>query len=165
MAMIDELLFIKEFREKKAEKEFQKARMALVEARKIEEAANGALTTFQVQAEQEEQSWYRDLCSRVVKPREIAYVQEDVAMLRATELMHANALQKAERQHALAHDTHVQTHLAMREASKAREKFTELARMHHVLVNQEAERKEELELEEVAGNVRKKDDWGVDADA
>jgi type III secretion protein O len=164
MAMIDELLFIKKFREKKAEKEFQKARLALVEARKVEEAANQTLTDFQVQAEQDELSWYKDLCSRVVKPRDIANVQEDVAMLRATEQMHANALHKAEREHTLAQDTHAQANGALREASKAREKFTELARNYHWIVAQEAERKEELELEEVSGNIRKKDDWGTETD-
>lgn len=165
MAMIDELLFIKKFREKKAEKEFQKARLALVEARKAEEAANQKLIEFQNQAEQDELAWYRDLCSKVVKLRDIANVQEDVAMLRQTEIAHTQALQKAEQQHVQAKNVHVEANHTMREASKAREKFTELARNFHLIEAKEAERKEELELEEVAGNGRKKDDWGAEADA
>ena len=164
MAMIDELLFIKQFREKKAEKEFQNARLALAEAKKAEETATQTLNAFQLQAELDELAWYRDLCARVVKPREIADVQEDVAMLRATEQMHANVLQKAEQQHASALAAQVQANLLMREASKAREKFTELASNYHLIEAKEAERKEELELEEVSGNIRKKDDWAVEAD-
>jgi type III secretion protein O len=159
MAMIDELLFIKKFRETKAEKEFQKARQALLEAHKAQELASQELQSFQWQAEQSEQAWYRDLCSKVVTVRDISHVQEDVAMLRQTEQEYAQRLRKAEQQHVQAKDHQVQANTRMREATKAREKFTELARNHHGIVAKEAERKEELELEEVSGKGRKNDDW------
>lgn len=164
MAMIDELLFIKEFREDKAEKELQKARLALQEARLNAQRANEALQTFQQQAEESELAWYRALCSRLVTVRDIANVQEDVAMLRQTELEYQQALHAAEQQHTQAQTLQNQANQQMRDASKAREKFTELARNHHWIVNQEAQRKEELELEEVASIGRKNPEWGDDRD-
>jgi type III secretion protein O len=51
----------------------------------------------------------------------------------------------------------------MRDASTAREKFVELARNFHILETREAERKEELELEEVASIVREREEWSGEA--
>ncbi len=164
MAMIDELLFIKKFREDKAEKALQKARLALQEARHAEQQANEALQSFQQQAQDMEQAWYRELCSRLVTVRDIAHVQEDVAMLRQTELEYQQALRAAEQQHTQAQAVQNQANQQMLDASKAREKFTELARNHHWIVSQESQRKEEMELEEVAGIGRKNAEWGDDRD-
>jgi putative protein kinase ArgK-like GTPase of G3E family len=164
MAMIDELLFIKKFRENKAEKELQKARLALQAAREAEQRANEALQTFQQQAEEAEMGWYRELCSRLVTVRDIANVQEEVAMLRQSELEYQQAVRAAQQQHTQAQTAQTQANHQLREASKAREKFTELARNHHLIVSQEAERKEELELEEVSGTGRKNQEWGDDRD-
>jgi type III secretion protein O len=47
----------------------------------------------------------------------------------------------------------------MRDASTAREKFVELARNFHWLAAREQERKEELELEELASVRREREDW------
>ena len=54
MAMVDQLLFIKEFRERQAETAFQKSRMALAEAHRQEELARQELERFIAQAREDE---------------------------------------------------------------------------------------------------------------
>ncbi len=159
MPMVDDLLFIKRFRESKAETELQKARAALVLAQQAEREAERVLNEYIEFAIAQERSWYDDLCSRLVKLREITQVQDDVVALKATERAHEESLEtrKGERQSAVQHmDVSVQR---MRDASTARQKFVELARNFHWLAAREAERKEELELEELASVRRDREDW------
>lgn len=160
MAMLDELLFIKEFRERKAETELQKSRMRLGAAEQIEREAEKTLQAYVEQAIAEELRLYADLCVRIVKPRDIADVQGEVAAMRLQEMQHQQALESAEQQHVLAKDDFQLSTRKMRDASTAREKFVELARNHHMLEARESERKEDLELEEVASIVREREEWG-----
>jgi type III secretion protein O len=161
MAMIEDLLFIKTFRERKAETELQKSRAALVLAQAAQQQAQLSLDEYIAYAKAQEQKWFEGLYERLVKPREITAVQQDVAILRAEERVHEEDLINAKSQHDRARDhMHVST-VQMREASTARQKFVELARAHHLLIAQEAERKEEVELEEVASIRREREDWEV----
>ena len=154
MGMVHQLLFIKDFHQKKAEMALQTARMSLQAAKHQEEQANNTLATFQEHAKREELSWFEDLCSRLVKVRDIQMVQADVAQLRATENMHLQNLQQAQQHHMQASDTHQEANHAKKEADKVREKFTELVRLQDLTDANEVERKEELELEELSGNLR-----------
>lgn len=163
MAMIDELLFIKEFRERKAETELQKSRARLGFAAQSERSAEAVLQEHIERAWAEELRLYADLCARVVKPREIADVQQDVAQMRMQEATHQQSLEQAQEQHRAAQDDFQLSTRKMREASTAREKFVELARTHHMLAAREAERKEDLELEELASVVREREEWGGEA--
>lgn len=160
MAMVDELLFIKEFRERKAETELQKSRARLATAVQAERQAEQALQDFIAQASAQELRLYQDLCSRVVKLRDIQDVQGEVASMRQREQEHAQALAQRQQQHAQAREGFDTDTRRMREASTAREKFVELARNFHMLAAREAERKEELELEELASVVREREEWG-----
>jgi type III secretion protein O len=161
MAMIDELLFIKTFREHKAETELQKSRARLGIAAQSERDAQQALEDFVAQATADELRWYQELCSRVVKPRDIADVQNDVAGLRQKELEHNGQWQAAQQHHVKAKDEFQGATTRMRDASTARQKFFELARNHHSAVAREVERKEELELEELANVVREREEWST----
>ena len=160
MAMVDELLFIKEFRERKAETELQKSRARLGVAAQSERQAEQTLQEHIDRAWAEELRLYAELCARIVKPREIADVQQHVAQMRVEEMAHQQRLEQAQEQHKAAQDDFQLSTRKMREASTAREKFVELARTHHMLVAREAERKEDLELEELASVVREREEWG-----
>ena len=161
MAMIEDLLFIKTFRERKAETELQKSRAALVLAQLAQQQAQLSLDEYVAYATQQEQEWFEGLYARLVKPRDITAVHQDVAILRAEERAHEEDLTQATSTHDRARDHMHQSTVQLREASMARQKFVELARAHHLLIAQEAERKEELELEEVASIRREREDWEV----
>jgi type III secretion protein O len=160
MAMVDELLFIKTFRERKAETELQKSRARLGHAAQAERSAAQVLQDHVEQAWAEELRLYADLCARVVKLRDIADVQQDVAQMGLQEIAHRQSLEQAQQQHRTAQDDFQLSTRKMRDASTAREKFVELVRNHHMLVAREAERKEDLELEELASVVREREEWG-----
>jgi len=157
--MVDELLFIKRFRETKAETELKKSRGELVLAQQAEREAEQALDRYVAWAVAQEQSWYADLCSRLVKLREITAVQEDVVGLKAAERDHRATLDQRQKAHEAAREQMELSMRRMREASTAREKFVELARNFHSMAAREQERKEELELEELASVRREREDW------
>lgn len=157
MAMVDELLFIKNFREQKAEKDMLRTRLDLQQAHHRQEKAEDTLQVFRVQAQQDEVRWYGELCSRLVKPREILAVQEDVAVLRATEAHLAVRLEQALAEHEEAQQHYVSATDQHRLATMAKNKFIELAQNFHAAEARERERREEMELEEVAGQLRLRD--------
>ena len=163
-AMVDQLLFIKEFREQKAETELQKSRVQLTEAHRVEDEAARTRDEFVDFARREELRWYDDLCSRLVTVRDITHVQEDVATLRVTERDHETAVERAAARRAEAQTQFSTATQVRRDAQAAREKFVELATSFHALAAREAERREELELEELAGQRREREEWGEAVD-
>jgi type III secretion protein O len=158
MGMLDELLYIKTFREGQAETAMLVSRAHLAEAHRQESNAQQELSRFQAAAREDELSWYRSLCQRIVRPQEIADVQLDVAILRAEEQARAESLAQAEQQRAQAQTGYTDANEHLREASATRNKFEELASQHNAAERREQERREEQELEEVAGNPRRRDD-------
>ena len=154
MGMVDELLFIKEFREKKAEKHMLRTRLDLQQAHHRQQKADDDLQVFRIQAQQEEIRWYEQLCSRVVKPREILSVHEDVAALRAEEANLAVTLEQALADHETAQQHYAMAADQHRMATAAKNKFMEVAQTLQAEEARERERIEELELEEVAGQLR-----------
>jgi type III secretion protein O len=165
MSMIDQLLYIKDFRERQAETAMQKSRLVLTEAHRAEDEAQQELDRFVQQAQEDERAWYQALCERVVKLRDIEDVQTDVAILRAEEAQRAKELDQAQQARVQAQSSFNLATQALREASTARSKFEELADRHHEALNKEAERKEDLELEELAGVVREREEMTTHADA
>ncbi|MEK0416850.1 MAG: hypothetical protein RI949_856 [Pseudomonadota bacterium] len=165
MAMIDQLLTIKSFRERQAETALHKTRVELADAHRIEEVAEHDLHTFMRQAQEDEIRWFEELCSRVVKLRDIEEVQTDVAILRAEQAHKEQELEQAQARRAQAQSTFNQATQVMKEATTAREKFEELAQQHHAALGKEAERKEDLELEELASIVREREELRMHADA
>lgn len=164
MAMVDELLYIKSFREQQAETALQRSRADLRVAREAEERARQERDDFAQQAIEDELRWYRELCERVVRVRDIEDVHLAVAGLRQQEahLQQALEVRESEREQSQERFKAAGDHL--RQASTARNKFEELAKQHHLAVSKEAERKEELELEELAGVVREREEWGGSQD-
>lgn len=157
MAMVDELLFIKNFREQKAEKDMLRTRLDLQQAHHRQEKAEDTLQVFRVQAQQDEVRWYGELCTRLVKPREILAVHEDVAVLRSTEAHLAVRLEQALAEHEVAQQHYASATDQHRLATMAKNKFIELVQNVHAAEARERERREEMELEEVAGQLRLRD--------
>lgn len=158
MSMMDQLLYIKSFRESQAQTKMQRCRADYLEAQAREQAAREALERFVAQAREDEARWYRELCDRLVKLSDIESVQQDIAILRAGEVAHQDEVKEKLVQTEAARDALSASTLALREASAARNKFEELRRRERDAYARESERREELELEEVAGNRRDREE-------
>jgi type III secretion protein O len=152
--VIKQLLRIKTFREKKAETEMLKSKVALAKAQADEAQAQRALREYIEQATLEERRLYAELCSRVVRLREITRVQEEVVCLKLGEQARQDALVLAEKAHLNALDVFQSSSNFYRTACSARQKFDELLRIETARVDKEFEQKEESELEELAGQLR-----------
>ena len=158
MSMMDQLLFIKSFREGQAQTKMQRCRAEHLDAQAREQATRQAFEQFITQAREDEARWYRELCDRLVKLSDIETVQQDIAILRAEQLAREEAVRAQAALTESARLAFSESALALREASAARNKFEELRRNEREAFARESERREELELEEVAGIRRDRDD-------
>ena len=159
MSIIRDLLSIKTFREHKAEMAVVIQRSVLRRATDQRDAAQHQLQDFREWAERHERALFDELCSRTVRLRDIQDVQASVGEMRGQERQYARQAEEAEdlrqqEERELEHcgDVHV-------EASRVKERFVELARVHAQEQLREFERKEDLEMEEVAEARRDRADW------
>jgi type III secretion protein O len=164
MEPLDELLSIKRFREQQADAGLQVARGELSEAHRGEQQRENALSEFRHYAKLEEESLYRRVLNRAIKISDIFRLHEDIAILRAGEAQHEADLRKAIALRESAQERHTEAQDTAREARTTREKFTELVTRHHAGIAREAERREELEFEELAGIVREREQWSEEPD-
>lgn len=159
MSVFDELLAIKRFREGQAEIAVSRQRLRHAEADAARLASEQALADFRDESERRERAMYRDLCSRVVREREIEDVLQGVAGLREGERQREQALEQAAQRlgdeaRALAErrDQHQQ-------AVRLTGKFVELASLHLAEHLKALEHKEDMEMEEAASLSRDREDW------
>ncbi|MEC6408005.1 type III secretion protein [Achromobacter xylosoxidans] len=159
MSVFDELLAIKRFREGQAEIAVSRQRLRHAEADAARLASEQALADFRDESERRERAMYRDLCSRVVRVREIEDVLQGVAGLREGERQREQALEQAAQRlgdeaRALAErrDQHQQ-------AVRLTGKFVELASLHLAELLKALEHKEDMEMEEAASLSRDREDW------
>lgn len=164
MSIFRDLLTIKSLRESKAERMVRLQREVLAEATDMRERAHQRLDDFVVFARHEEDTLYQDLCSRLVRLRDIENVQSSVAHLRQQEQQHEDALHKAEVQRVKESEKMTVDKSVHKEAARVKEKFVEWAQIHTNELQREFERKEDAEMEEVAETRRDRDDWGESAD-
>ncbi len=158
MGVLNELLSIKTFREGKAEVAVRKQRQVLAEATEHRDRAQVQLQDFELFAQRREQELFQDLCSKVVVVREILEVNGQVGEMKAQTLHYRQALDTAETQRldeSRALDERKQAHM---QATRIKEKFIELARLHAAEELAALERKEDAELEEVAETRRDRSD-------
>jgi len=158
MSMMDQLLYIKTFRESQAQTKMRRCRADHLEAQAKEQSSREALERFVVQAREDEARWYRELCDRLVRLSDIESLQQDIAILRAEEVAHEDEVKAKMAQTEAAREALSASTNALREATAARNKFEELRRRERDAVAREFERREELELEEVAGNRRDREE-------
>lgn len=159
MSVLQQLHYIKGFREKKAETDMVKNKWVLAQAKAREESSRHDLQTHKAFALQEELRMYRQLCERVVRLRDITRVQEEVLVMQARTREHLAQVAAAEQAHAQARDVFDASWAHYRAATNAREKFEELLRQQAMQLLKETERREESEMEELAGNLHDRQDF------
>lgn len=159
MSMFDDLLAIKRFREGQAEIAVAHQRQVLVAAEYELEAANQRLLDYRDWSERRERDMYDDLCSRIVRVREIEDVLQGVADMRGSERQHESQVQSADDQVKTETQALTERRETHRLATRMTEKFIELARLHLEAYMLEQERKEDLEMEEAASVRRDREDW------
>ncbi|MCF8161241.1 MAG: type III secretion protein [Polaromonas sp.] len=159
MSFFKELLSIKAFRENKAELNVGKQRVVHGEAVAAHLASEQALLSFQDYAQQHERSLYADLCKRIVKLRAIEEVQLEVVFLRDQEQSHHKTVASAELEKQAQEQRLADLRRVHKDATKAKEKFVELAQVYADEKSKEFERKEDAELEEVAELRRDRTEW------
>lgn len=159
MSVFRDLLAIKAFRENQAEGAVRVERQALADARAAREAAEVLLARLLREGLETEHALYRDLCSRIVKLREIENVQLSVAGLRQREAAQQDAVAAAERVQEAQNQKLDAARAAHQEASRQKSKFVDLARNYAEAQVRELERKEDLEMEEAASVARDREDW------
>ena len=165
MNVYGELLSIKAFRENKADLAVMRQRGVLAEAQAGRDSALDALTRFRDYARQHEDALYRDLCSRLVRLREIENVQLAVVDLRTGEQQRESQLDAAERLREQEAATLEERKLQRAQATRQKEKFVELAQVHASELVAALERKEDAEMEEASEVRRDRADWGAGDDA
>jgi type III secretion protein O len=159
MSVFDELLAIKRFREGQAEIAVSRQRLRHSQADAQWRDAEAALASFRDSAQRRELAMYDDLCSRVVRVRDIEDVLLGVAGLREAERRRAEAVEAAARQlqqESLALAGSRQQH---QQAVRLTGKFVELASLHLDEHMKALEHKEDQDMEEAAAVVRDREDW------
>ena len=159
MSVFRELLAIKAFRESQAEAAVRVQRHALREAREAREAAEALLQRLLREGLEQEMQLYRDLCARIVRLREIEDVQHAVVGLRQRETAQEDAVQAARGEETRTEQLLTAARDAHKEANRQKTKFIDLSRDYDLGRAREAERKEDLEMEEAASVARDREDW------
>ncbi len=159
MSIFRDLLAIKTFREGQAESAVRIQRQALADAQAAREAAEALLMRLMREGLETETALYRDLCSRMVRLREIEDVQLSVVGLRQREAAQQEAVDAAQRTQEAQNQKLSDARAAHQEASRQKSKFVDLARNYADTQLREVERKEDLEMEEAASVRRDREDW------
>ena len=160
MTMLNELLELKRYREDKAEMAVVRTRFALVAVTKRKDEAQQELVNYQKWSETHEQDMYGAVYGRVVRPRDLENLRQDVVMLRVKERALNEQLTQVEAERTQA-DTAVRDSRVVHErATRTREKFVQLVEVQSEEIRAEAERKEDVETEDLYAVARDREDWG-----
>jgi type III secretion protein O len=159
MSVFDELLAIKRFREGQAEIAVSRQRLRHAEADAAKRGSEAALVSYRDEAERHEHAMYSDLCSRVVRVREIENVLQGVAGLREGERQREQAVEAAAQQLEQESKALAASRQQHQHAVRLTGKFVELARVHLDEHLKALEQKEDLEMEEAASISRDREDW------
>ena len=122
--------------------------MAFAEAVRVEQKADRTLNDYRIWSDSHERELYAEVCRRVVRPRELEWLREDVSALRVKETTLECELTQAGKQRGAAEDE-LKTARNLHElATRAREKFVQLVGAEAEEIRLEAERKEDVETED-----------------
>jgi len=154
MKAFRQLVTVKRMREDKAERAVHAQRRVLVQAQCERDDAQKRLDDYCEYAVEQERRVYRELCERVVKLRDIEDVQGQVRVLRAQEADHRESRDNAEARREQARVQLDEDRAAHRFAMRAHDKFVQLQDEFTRQAQAQAERAEDAEIEEVAGNRR-----------
>lgn len=145
-----QLVTIKDFREEKAERTVIAQRRVFEAAVVERDEADRVLREFQEHAIEEENRLYRDLCSRVVRMRDIDDAKTAVGLLRSEETGHRETLDGAERRRQQEEQQLADDRAAHSAARIMRDKYHELADVFAQEAREASERGEEAQVEEAA---------------
>ncbi|HLA73556.1 MAG TPA: YscO family type III secretion system apparatus protein, partial [Steroidobacteraceae bacterium] len=81
MTVLNELLELKRYRENKAEMAVVRTRFALAAVTKRKDEAQQELANYQIWSETHEKDMYGAVYGRVVRPRDLEDLRQDVVML------------------------------------------------------------------------------------
>jgi type III secretion protein O len=158
MSFFKELLSIKRFREDKAELAVRKQKSILADALAQIGACEKDLADWRDYAVRTELALYDELCSRLVVLGDIEDVQQQVAFLREQERARVSKLDEARAEHAKQASHLDELRGLLVQATRAKEKFIELAQAYDDEILRESERKEEAEIEEATESRRDRRD-------
>ncbi len=159
MKMLRDLLAIKRFREGQAETAMRQQRQAFLQAQQERIAAEELLAKLLAENALAELQLYQDLCSRLVRLKDIEQVQQTIVVLRQREQEQKDTLEAAQREQQAAQERFDQARLQHKEAARQTSKFVDLASSFTAIHALEAERREDLEMEEAASVARDREDW------
>lgn len=148
MNTLDELLSLKQFREREAEREVMRSVNALERCETARHLCEQELDAFQAYARETELAMYAELCSRTVALGEIEDVQHAVTRLREEEAAHAEAVAQARSEEDAARDALAQARATHLDAVRMTQKFTELVQQHAQEQARDRVLREEHELDE-----------------
>lgn len=148
--VLDQVLEIKSFREARAGLAVTRQRLILERAAAEAQSRKDKLETFRDEAQRRERSLFSDLCSRVVRLSQIEDVHLAIDEMRAQEREHEKELEQAQAERHREAQTLEARRTDHSRALQVKERFMEFVRVAAEEANQEADRLEELELEEVA---------------
>lgn len=166
MSVFAELLRIKEFRESQAETEARRRRAVLDEAVQALERGERRLEEYRAWSGRHELDLYAEICTRVVKLRDLDDLRGQVTDMRQQERNLEQGVRDAEKLRREAGAALDAAFAALREAGRQKNKFTELARIYSEEARLELERAEDLEMEEFRSPDAGDDEWeGAEHDA
>lgn len=154
MKEFKQLVTVKEMREGKAERTVRAQRRALETAQAERDGAQHRLDNYHAYAVQQERRIYDELCTRVVKLRDIEDVHGQVQALRLREADLREELQTAEQRREQEERKLEEDKTVHKLALRTRDKFVEMDGIFTRERRDGAERAEESEIEEIAGNRR-----------
>jgi type III secretion protein O len=149
MSVFVELLRIAGFRESKAELEVSRSRLVVEQAHVSEEEARRRAIEYAEFAVRRERELYAEICTRLIKLRELEDVQLSVLDLRNGERRREEEVAEARKALQQAQAALEAAKEILRLASRGKEKFGELAASYDEERNREVQRVEDLEMEEV----------------
>ena len=142
----------KQRREDRAQETLRQCRLALeAAARRLEQARGEQAAYARWRPGEEARLWDALEGRRLVRVDEIDELKAEVGLLRGKELVLAERADEAERARVAAHRARQDAQATYDAAVRARQKFEDLSEVLDTEWRQEMERREELELEELAG--------------
>lgn len=164
MSVYHRLLQLKEFREEQAATEVRRHRVLLADAKQAVDELQRKLEDYRQWSNRRERELIDDLCSRIVKLRDIEDMRTTIASMHERERNLEQGVVEAEerRQNAARElDTAIDIH---NNASRKTRKFQELARIYSEEARREMERQEDLEMEEFRTTAGDNAEWETASD-
>ncbi len=146
--MLHDLLKVKEIREKSANDEVLRRKRLLAEARQTKKEKEQALVDYIEWRCKEEQALYDNILNTDVRQNDLDMLKQKVALLREKDATLEQAIEAAKNDVAAAEKALKAAQEAHHKAQLAVEKFEEFTRVLDEEAAREAQRLEEIEMEE-----------------